>query len=136
MRLRTPQYGGSWTPVFRAETVQKAGEVVWPVSVGDRDLTCVICTPQRPSPSVLPPPVLSTLPLSVPVMDVAGPPGAGGQAEGDLVLLGLILSHLQVRKPLQLYSTSHKSAVLSTLPLSALVVDAAGPLGSGPAEED
>ena len=96
LRVRSPQYGGTWVPVFSAQEAQKGSEVFWPVAVGERELTCVVCTPQRPFPAVQPPPVLSTLPLAVPVVPVAGPPGAGGEAEGDLVLLGVILAQLQV----------------------------------------
>ena len=96
LRIRAPQYGGTWVPIFSASGARKGSEVFWPVAVGERELTCVICQPQRPYPTVLPPPVLSSLPLAVPVVPVAGPPGAGGEVEGDLVLLRIILAHLQV----------------------------------------
>ena len=96
LRVRSLPYGGTWVPVFSAADAQKGSEVFWPVAVGERDLTCVICQPQTPHPAVLPSPVLSTLPLAVPVVPVAGPPGAGGEAEGDLVLLNVLLAQLQV----------------------------------------
>lgn len=94
MRVRTPDYGGTWAPVFdsaatRAER-ESTSEVYWPVSLSSAEMVVIVCSTTRPFPSVVPPPVLSTLPLRVPT--VGGETGGGDAAESDMLLLGLQLS--------------------------------------------
>ena len=56
------------------------------------DLTCVVCTPQQPYPSVSPRPVLSSVPLAVPV---AAADGGAAELESRLVLANAKMARLR-----------------------------------------
>lgn len=69
VRVRTSEFGGSWTPVFRSmDARQQEGEHHWTVaaSVAESALYCVVCGNAN-GPAVHPRPVLTPLPLGMPV---------------------------------------------------------------------
>ncbi len=68
LRVLSPQFGGSWVPVFDAQQARKGSEVFWVVGVGRGELSCVVC-PAGGQPQVQPRPVVTRLPLHVPVLD-------------------------------------------------------------------
>ena len=66
------QFGGAWTPVFDSASARSgAGETHWVVGVTAAELLCVVCRESNPVPAVHPRPVLSTLPLSMPLLPAA-----------------------------------------------------------------
>ena len=87
--VRTSEFGGAFTPVFRsADARSQEGEHHWPVAVSVADdiasqagLYCVVCRSNN-GPQVHPKPVLTPLPLSAPI---ALPEGSTGELE-DLSL--------------------------------------------------
>lgn len=68
VRMRTEAFGGSFTPVFRSSAARATdGQHHWIVSASASTLFCIITrTSAGPTPS--PRPVLSMLPLSVPII--------------------------------------------------------------------
>ncbi len=52
LRLRSPDFGGTWMPVFDTATEQKNNETFWPVAVTRQALSCVICREHTPFPTV------------------------------------------------------------------------------------
>ena len=52
MRLRSPEFGGSWMPVFDTSSEQKNKETFWPVAITRQALLCVICRENTPFPAV------------------------------------------------------------------------------------
>ena len=103
MHVRTPDFGGTWIPVFNSDQARSdreaTSEVYWPVSISRSDLVVVVCSEQRPHPSVLPAPVLSTLPLRAPTVPtgVSGD-GGGVDAEEEFVRAGGQLACLRARQ--------------------------------------
>ena len=91
-RVRTPDFGGSWTPVFRSSDARKQeGEHHWTVAVSAADSTyatsglyCVVCR-SAAGPPVHPKPVLTPLPLSMPV---ALPDASSGDLEDAAAKVG------------------------------------------------
>ena len=75
VRVYTPDFGGSWTPVFRSADARAAeGEHHWTVAVSTADSPyasaghyCIVCR-NASGPKVHPKPVLTPLPLSMPVV--------------------------------------------------------------------
>jgi hypothetical protein len=66
------QFGGAWTPVFDSASARSGeGETHWVVGVTASELLCVVCRESQPLPAVHPRPVLSTLPLSIPLLPAA-----------------------------------------------------------------
>lgn len=97
MRLRTPDFGGAWVPVFdtaSARTDREAtSETYWPVGMSEGEITVIVCGEQRPHPSVVPAPVLSTLPLRVPAVPSGiSREAGGGSDEAELLRAGVQLS--------------------------------------------
>lgn len=68
LRLRSPQFGGAWVPVFDADGARKGSESFWVAWLGREALSCVVC-PAGGQPQVHPRPVVTQLPLQVPVLD-------------------------------------------------------------------
>ena len=52
MRLRSPEFGGTWMPVFDSAAEQKNKETFWPVAITRQALLCVICREHTPCPAV------------------------------------------------------------------------------------
>ena len=85
VRVRVSDFGGSWVPVFRsADARAQEGEHHWTVAVSAADtptaaagLYCVVCRTAA-GPNVHPKPVLTPLPLSMPV---ALPEASSGELE-------------------------------------------------------
>ena len=80
VRVRTSEFGGSWTPVFRSQDArQQEGEHHWTVavSVAESALYCVVGGNAN-GPAVHPRPVLTPLPLGMPV---ALPDSSSGELE-------------------------------------------------------
>lgn len=68
LRLRSPQFGGAWVPIFDATRARKGSEAFWVVWITRDALSCVVC-PAGGQPQVHPRPVVTQLPLHVPVLD-------------------------------------------------------------------
>lgn len=68
LRLRSPQFGGVWVPIFDATLARKGSEAFWVAWLGRDTLSCVVC-PAGGQPQVQPRPVVTQLPLHVPVLD-------------------------------------------------------------------
>jgi len=58
LRVRTVEFGGSWTPLFASSDHQQGGVTHWPVAVTKAELYCIVCKSDA-SPSVLPRPILT-----------------------------------------------------------------------------
>lgn len=68
VRMRTEAFGGSWTPIFRSSAARSTdGQHHWIVSSSASMLCCII-TRTSAGPTPTPRPVLSMLPLSLPVV--------------------------------------------------------------------
>ncbi|KAK9809234.1 hypothetical protein WJX72_011841 [[Myrmecia] bisecta] len=94
MRLRSPDFGGSWVPVFSSAAARKGSEVYWPVALTEHDMHCIVCSSSSPQPQVIPGrrPVLSLVPLAVAVLHGEGP---SGPLEADFLRSSLHLAHLR-----------------------------------------
>jgi chromosome transmission fidelity protein 4 len=52
IRVRTPDFGGSWAVVFDSIKQSTGGEVFWTVGLGHGKVTCITCPPAHPYPKV------------------------------------------------------------------------------------
>jgi hypothetical protein len=54
MRVRTPDWGGSWVPVLDAASAKEScgSDSLWPVCLDSSSLTAVVTTKQAPYPQV------------------------------------------------------------------------------------
>ncbi|KAK9832382.1 hypothetical protein WJX74_008412 [Apatococcus lobatus] len=92
MRLRIPDFGGSWMIVFDSAAEQKNKESFWPVAITRQALLCIICREHTPHPAVSPRPTMSRINLHVPVLGAAE---ATGPLEDQQLLLSASLSHVR-----------------------------------------
>lgn len=96
LRVRTPEWGGSWVPIFFAAAERKGGEHFWvfAASLVRAEVSCIVCAngPEPTVPSGAARPVVTAAPLRVPVVphdETLAP------LEGDIARLGLVLSHAE-----------------------------------------
>ena len=92
VRMRTEDFGGSWVPVYRSSAARSTdGQHHWVVSLSASTLYCIITrTSVGPTPN--PRPVLSMLPLSLPVVI---PEHSLGDLEDEAAKASLALSVAQ-----------------------------------------
>jgi chromosome transmission fidelity protein 4 len=92
VRMRTDAFGGSWTPVFRSSSTRATdGQHHWLVSTSATTVYCIITrTSAGPTPN--PRPVLSMLPVSVPVVI---PENSSGDLEDEAAKANLALAIAQ-----------------------------------------
>eukprot|EP00887_Chlorella_sp_A99_P000454 scaffold17.g454.t1 len=92
LRVRGPEFGGAWVTVFSAAAERKSTEQYWLVGLSAKELTCIVCaTASEPAvPAGAQRPVVSTLPLRVPVVahDAAAP------LEAESIRQGVVVGHL------------------------------------------
>ena len=92
VRMRTEDFGGSWVPVYRSSAARSTdGQHHWVVSLSASSLYCVI-TRTSAGPTANPRPVLSMLPLSLPVVI---PDQSLGDLEDEAAKASLALSVAQ-----------------------------------------
>lgn len=58
LRVRTVDFGGSWTPLFDSANHQQGGVTHWPVAVTKAELYCIVSA-EDAVPTVLPRPILT-----------------------------------------------------------------------------
>lgn len=95
LRVFSPDFGGSWTPVFDASKERKGSEIFWlfSVSLAANEVQCIVCAdtvePVVPSGSARP--VITAAPLQLPLV-----PGDTkmAQSEANMMRAKLLLSQL------------------------------------------
>ncbi|KAL4519312.1 hypothetical protein Ndes2437B_g05172 [Nannochloris sp. 'desiccata'] len=94
LRVLSPEFGGSWVPVFSAAAERRGGEHFWvfAVSIKRSEVQCIVCanTPEPAVPSGSARPVVTAAPIRVPVIahDESQAP-----LEADLLRQGLLIAH-------------------------------------------
>eukprot|EP00873_Tetraselmis_striata_P018043 jgi/Tetstr1/438307/TSEL_026874.t1 len=88
LRIRTPDFGGSWTPVFTSATERKGNEAYFMVGLSHKEIYCIVCNAGS-APQVAPKPVLSMLPYDIPIASVDV---SANQMERELLASNLQLS--------------------------------------------
>jgi chromosome transmission fidelity protein 4 len=94
LRVLSPEFGGSWVPVFSAAAERRGGEHFWvfAVSIKRAEVQCIVCanTPEPVVPSGSARPVVTAAPIRVPVIahDESQAP-----LEADLLRQGLLIAH-------------------------------------------
>lgn len=72
LRVRSPEYGGSWLPVFVAAAERKGAEHFWvfSLSMRSKEVQCIVCahSPEPIVPSGSARPVVTAAPMKVPVV--------------------------------------------------------------------
>ena len=97
LRVLSPEFGGSWCPVFAAGAERQGGEHFWvfAVSLRRNEVQCIVCadTPEPVVPSGSARPVVTAAPLRLPVVnhDEAQAP-----LELDILRQKLLISHFGV----------------------------------------
>jgi len=94
LRVLSPEFGGSWVPVFSAAAERRGGEHFWvfAASIRRSEAQCIVCanTPEPAVPSGSARPVVTAAPIRVPVIahDESQAP-----LEADLLRQGLLIAH-------------------------------------------
>lgn len=88
LRIRTPQFGGSWTPVFMSSAERKGNEEYFIVGISHKEMYCIIGNAGT-FPQVHPKPIVSMLPFEIPIASID--PSAA-QIESQLLSSNLHLS--------------------------------------------
>ena len=92
MCMYTPQFGGSWVPVFSAARVRKGGEHFWPVGTSVKEMQCIVCAdgaePSVPSGGARP--VVTLVPLQP--CTLLSEEGVG-PLEGDVLRHSVAIGH-------------------------------------------
>jgi chromosome transmission fidelity protein 4 len=94
LRVLSPEFGGSWVPVFSAAAERRGGEHFWvfAVSIKRSEVQCIVCanTPEPAVPSGSARPVVTAAPIRVPVIahDESQAP-----LEANLLRQGLLIAH-------------------------------------------
>jgi chromosome transmission fidelity protein 4 len=95
MRVFSPDFGGSWIPIFDASLERKGGENFWVFSVSmvSNELQCIVCadTKEPVVPSGSARPVVTAPPLHVPVVQTEEKLSNG---ERDMVRIRTVISQL------------------------------------------
>ena len=100
LRVLSPEFGGTWVPIFNAAAERKGGEHFWVFAASLRraEVQCIVCanSPEPVVPSGSARPVVTAAPIKVPVIahDEAIAP-----MEADLLRQGLIIAHATTAGP-------------------------------------
>ncbi|PSC69197.1 WD repeat and HMG-box DNA-binding 1 isoform B [Micractinium conductrix] len=93
LRVRSPDFGGSWVTLFSAAAERKSTEQYWLVGLSAKELQCIVCanTSEPAVPSGNARPVVTVVPLRPPVV---AQDGVVAPLEADLIRHNTLLSHL------------------------------------------
>ena len=95
VRVFTPDFGGSWVPIFDASRERKGGENFWVFSISmiSNELQCIVCadTEEPVVPSGSARPVVTAPPLHIPVVQTDDKVTSG---ERDMVRIRTVISQL------------------------------------------
>lgn len=126
LRVLSPEFGGTWVPIFSAASERKGGEHFWVFAASLRrsEVQCIVCAnaPEPAVPSSSARPVVTAAPIRIPVIahDESIAP-----MEAELLRQGLVIAHATTAGP-EAGGDEEAAALESALQAAQVESDRAG----------
>ncbi|GAB4823682.1 hypothetical protein N2152v2_010728 [Parachlorella kessleri] len=94
LRMRSPDFGGAWVPLFSSAAERKGSERFWVFGVSAQQLQCIVVSGGE-EPAVPPPPqrpLVSSVPLRAAVV---GQDAVLAPLEAEIIRQGVLVSHME-----------------------------------------